>query len=865
MALRSTCPHILHIQQFYEDSLKERAQGSCDSCLAKGPNFWLCLERKCGYVGCGESAMDHSSKHTEKYNHFVALNLKSRRAWCADCDCEVFPNAIVHKEIEALVKTKTVREEVHETIMQQDIIRNPRCSPLYRDSFVSEALAEYLQDETRVRGLTGLRNLGNTCYLNSGIQALSNCPPFTQFFLECDNFITTKKKPYIAQIYKRLMLDIWGRKRHGYMNPNSLVSSFKQACPMFKGYTQQDAQEFLRCFMDRLHEELKEPITSEDDSEEEDERSPHAESPSVERKRSTRSSTEAAYSDSELSNLSDGEGHRTRARSRRHENRHRTISASHVELRTDGSDDGADQDGTPEADQAIVEAETGQGDSPSQLHRTHSHENVTPRLKDNRGKKRKAVKYQSIVSDVFDGKILSSVQCLTCLRESKCKETFQDLSLPIPGKEDLIRIQGMGSNKPNTASCSTSSDGSGWWGWFTSWFSGVSSWLYGPSITLDSCLAAFFSQDDLKGDNMYSCEKCGKLRNGVKISKVQELPEVLCIHLKRFRHDSFSSYSSKISNYVEFPIDNLDMSGYVSEDCSDECKIYDLTAVICHHGTAGGGHYTAYAQNWLNSRWFEFDDTYVTEVEEIAVMNTEAYVLFYRKKSEKAEELRQTVSQLCQQQEQSLIQFYISLKWLNKFNTFVEPGPITNSDFLCKHGAVPPHKAAVVDKLFVKVPQSVWEALHNRFGGGPVVNHLSLQPCLTCQAEIDQLTRRREEELSNFIKLHEAFTNHLSWTGDIYYISLAWFNQWEAFVKAKEQDPPGPIDNKPIAIIKDGYVFNRPGGGSAQISEETWKFLHSIYDGGPEIVHRVSRTAVADTPANDPEEEDVDEDDEGTE
>lgn len=138
--------------------------------------------------------------------------------------------------------------------------------------------------------------------------------------------------------------------------------------------------------MDRLHEELKEPITFEDDSEEEDERSPHAESPSVERKRHTRSSTEAAYSDSELSNLSDGEGHRTRARSRRHENRHRTISASHVELRTDGSDDGADQDGTPEADQAIVEAaETGQGDNPSQLHGTHSHENVTPRLKDSRG------------------------------------------------------------------------------------------------------------------------------------------------------------------------------------------------------------------------------------------------------------------------------------------------------------------------------------------------------------------------------------------------------------------------------------------------------------------------------------------------
>ena len=30
--------------------------------------------------------------------------------------------------------------------------------------------------------------------------------------------------------------------------------------PMFRGYTQQDSQEFLRYFMDQLHEELREPV-----------------------------------------------------------------------------------------------------------------------------------------------------------------------------------------------------------------------------------------------------------------------------------------------------------------------------------------------------------------------------------------------------------------------------------------------------------------------------------------------------------------------------------------------------------------------------------------------------------------------------
>ena len=46
-------------------------------------------------------------------------------------------------------------------------------------------------------------------------------------------------------------------------------------------------------------------------------------------------------------------------------------------------------------------------------------------------------------------------------------------------------------------------------------------WFYGPDVTLQDCLAFFFSEDELKGDNMYSCEKCKKLRNGLKYSKVR--------------------------------------------------------------------------------------------------------------------------------------------------------------------------------------------------------------------------------------------------------------------------------------------------------------------------------------------------------
>lgn len=61
--------------------------------------------------------------------------------------------------------------------------------------------------------------------------------------------------------------------------------------------------------------------------------------------------------------------------------------------------------------------------------------------------------HRSIISDVFDGKLLSSVQCLTCDRVSTREETFQDLSLPIPGKDHLnVLHQSQGIMAPISSS-----------------------------------------------------------------------------------------------------------------------------------------------------------------------------------------------------------------------------------------------------------------------------------------------------------------------------------------------------------------------------------------------------------------------------
>lgn len=110
------------------------------------------------------------------------------------------------------------------------------------------------------RGLSGLRNLGNTCFMNSIIQCLSN----TKFLLEyClngayeDDINTSLSlmKGSLFRSYAALIKKLW-KANEDIVNPQEFKSQIAKFAPRFVGYAQQDAEEFLSYLLKGLHEDV---------------------------------------------------------------------------------------------------------------------------------------------------------------------------------------------------------------------------------------------------------------------------------------------------------------------------------------------------------------------------------------------------------------------------------------------------------------------------------------------------------------------------------------------------------------------------------------------------------------------------------
>ncbi|XP_070068689.1 ubiquitin carboxyl-terminal hydrolase 43 isoform X2 [Drosophila takahashii] len=204
------------------------------------------------------------------------------------------------------------------------------------------------------------------------------------------------------------------------------------------------------------------------------------------------------------------------------------------------------------------------------------------------------------------------------------------------------------------------------------------------SLTLEQCLEHYTKAETLSAEDAWRCPHCQQYLPVVKTLGLWSLPDILVVHFKRFRqHQSKGPQAAKLTTMVKFPLTAFDMSPHLARGvhesassslgmgtglglglglglgsgnpwkkarsgdsrsstlnsrCDPKDTRYDLYAVCYHQGdTLETGHYTAACKNPYDRQWYKFDDQRVSKVPEDDIeqdiINNEAYMLFYQRRS----------------------------------------------------------------------------------------------------------------------------------------------------------------------------------------------------------------------------------------
>ncbi|KAG8059797.1 hypothetical protein GUJ93_ZPchr0002g26014 [Zizania palustris] len=186
---------------------------------------------------------------------------------------------------------------------------------------------------------------------------------------------------------------------------------------------------------------------------------------------------------------------------------------------------------------------------------------------------------ESIVKQVFGGRLKSQLICCECGHCSETFEPFLDLSLEIDQVDNLV-----------------------------------------------DALESFTKVEQI-GDaqNKLTCEHCN-----AKVSKNKQLmldrsPDVIAFHLKRFT--TIDNYVEKIDKHVMYPLE-LDLKPFHSDPYNDNELKYDLYGIVEHSGLPNYGHYVCSIRS-SPSTWHLMNDSHVDSISEVSALNQEGYILFY--------------------------------------------------------------------------------------------------------------------------------------------------------------------------------------------------------------------------------------------
>ncbi|XP_039291579.1 ubiquitin carboxyl-terminal hydrolase 3 [Nilaparvata lugens] len=612
------CPHLINCVKLQTNNLTDKTNATkeliCSDCSTdRSP--WICLH--CGKIHCGRYVNGHALQHSSSITcHNVCMDCESLAVFCYDCD-EFVVNDVGGGLVEQArrvvagwrgglgaqhppksppptARTRTLRPRSRKRSHSADSgsggsENNPTPTPPHK--MANNSQSSPIKSPKKEKKVVGLRNLGNTCFMNAVLQSLSNIDEFCLYFKRLpsldsvvrsnsksnsnSNTTTTRAKVYhgrssrsvshqlsdelMAEELRKVLINLKDQSdesKTSAISPESLFLVIWKVVPRFRGYQQQDAHEFLLYMLSRVHTEL--------------------------------------------------------------------------------------------------------------LH-------LLPDLKNTLKDNLYVSLGHSIVTSVFGGVLQSEVRCLNCSMESKMNDPFLDLSLEIPDKY-LQQRKVSSSHKDKDKDEPTPPDEP----------------HKPPPCHIFDCLTNFTEVEEFAESELYYCNNCKGKQRSTKRFWIRRLPNVLCLHFKRFRWNH--TFYTKVDTSISFPVTSLDMSKFVlsdgpvmpdrtlpadgkqslsnnmtadmvpdgpesdgpasdrklsdslasdgkltddpeklsdgPENVSGGSNLYDLAAVIVHHGSgAGSGHYTAFALN--DGQWFHFNDSSVRPTQPDIVAKCKPYIMFY--------------------------------------------------------------------------------------------------------------------------------------------------------------------------------------------------------------------------------------------
>jgi len=574
------------------------------------------------------------------------------------------------------------------------------------------------------RGIVGLSNLGNTCFMNSSLQCLIGIPPIANYILS-EKYMTdlNRDNPLgmqgkVAEAFATLVKLVWGNTAKS-VEPRGFKQTIGQFAPQFSGYQQHDSQELLNFLLDGLHEDLNRICVKPSTEDVEAKGRPDAEVAAEAWQRdlsrnaslvwdwmagqykstvkchvcSTESITFDPYTALSLplqvgpqvmninvifvsnqSSIVDGARRFTISIIGTAKVKDLLVKIAEVvemDLRhivLSEIDDGSIStwyDGTEDVD-TISES--------SELYAYEvDNASLFQPIRSNRGRANEMLGVVLIHSTclatarwpkkigtplLIQVEAEKGVNDLWHIAECKLRECLRGSSLdyttkktpPVKtyyamrSKEDMMKGEVMyGYDRTVSHLAKTDMDGRKLLYVRLEWAKDPQEnalTLQAPLIpnaslretpkqlSLQDCLDNFQRPEHLGDQDMVYCRTCKEHVEATKTLQVWSLPRVLVIQLKRFKYTTYSR--SKIECEVNFPLDGLDLSDYVTGAMPTGVHpLYTCVAVSNHMGGMGGGHYTAYVRSVVDHEWYSCDDSFTSKVHENEVVSPNAYVLFY--------------------------------------------------------------------------------------------------------------------------------------------------------------------------------------------------------------------------------------------